>query len=296
MQRRGFTLIELLVVIAIISVLAAMLLPSIDRSLEMARRVRCLDDRRQNHLGLCGYAFDHNGRVPTMIRFWQHGERDLNTVLTGNSYATAPRTDRISVPGWFEAGAMELAYESNSQTKLPLGILAGLQYFGSSDSVMCPAFPKGKAGYNRRWIDEPATWKAATDWSFDTTFWYISFGITQYLFASLPGTGGVINPKLALYGEKHDQPGVSPMLMSCANYTYGTFGTGPTIARSHEQEGMNGAFYDGSARWIDVQEIDPTGARFAAWGTSHMVNDTASNGAPHLLQIWARTTLTLARP
>jgi len=59
----GFTLIELLVVIAIISVLAAMLLPALERSIEMARRIACLNNCRQLVTATFNYAFDNDGTL-----------------------------------------------------------------------------------------------------------------------------------------------------------------------------------------------------------------------------------------
>ena len=46
--RHAFTVVELLVVIAIVSVLAAMLLPTVEVSLEQARRVDCLNRKNSS--------------------------------------------------------------------------------------------------------------------------------------------------------------------------------------------------------------------------------------------------------
>jgi len=63
-HRRSFTLIELLVVVAIISVLAALLLPTLGRAKLMAKRTVAVNNLRQVGLGLAMYRGDFNDHLP----------------------------------------------------------------------------------------------------------------------------------------------------------------------------------------------------------------------------------------
>ncbi len=62
-QRVSFTLIELLVVIAIIAILAALLLPALNRSRERAQASRCMNNLSQLGKVITLYAGDYNHRI-----------------------------------------------------------------------------------------------------------------------------------------------------------------------------------------------------------------------------------------
>ena len=94
-NRHAFTLIELLVVISIIALLLSILMPSLQKVKEQARKVVCGSNLKQLAIVAHTYAGDNNGKFPVRERLWSP-----NYYGIVNQLATAGGTPNASNVAW----------------------------------------------------------------------------------------------------------------------------------------------------------------------------------------------------
>ncbi len=128
-QTFAFTLIELLVVVAVISLLMAILLPTLGRARSLAKRIRCSNNLRQIGVAWQVYLDDYEGK------FFQ------------------ARNGNVNYGGWIgELGAMLQQYMGINMWPRPLNGYANAHLSDEQDSqggklFSCPADRGGLAGY-----------------------------------------------------------------------------------------------------------------------------------------------------
>src|SRR2546426_455962 len=99
-RRGGFTLVELLVVIGIIAVLISILLPTLSKARESAKRTQCLSNLRQIGIYLNIYANTYRQQVPLGFATklgdvqWAKQQNYFVTVKTSAALANPGTTTR----------------------------------------------------------------------------------------------------------------------------------------------------------------------------------------------------------
>lgn len=297
-RHRGFTLIELLVVISVITLLVALLLPALAAAQEGARRSQCLADRRSLAQTLFVWANDFNDRTPTATG----GTATANgyAALQPSEFANWHRSNNnVSSTG---SMATQLATSSNTTDRnvFSMGTMARLGYLTDPRTLYCPsldrpllysAYPTTFSSLATLFMDRlPTNWRTLTSGQenvFGTALngsWTYMGITTYYDVAQRDPTRDTTRTMSKVTFEwirnsyairanhptltninNHNIYGLSPLLVSCANFSPYLLGGGPLsagnpatasgVGQSHKSQGLNVAIIDGSARWVSIDQV-----------------------------------------
>ena len=172
----AFTLVELLVVIAIIGILAALLMPALDRAKLQAKRIQCVNNLSQIGLAFHTFANDHNGKFPMGVSTNDGGSmefvrnsREANGIFYSAFHHFQALADELSTPQIMicpvdtRLPAADFARLQNENVSYfigvdadfsqPASVLAGDRNL-ATNSLETPTILRINAGSQLRWTRE----------------------------------------------------------------------------------------------------------------------------------------------
>lgn len=223
LRLQGFTLIELLVVVTIIAILAALLLPSLQKARETAKVAVCANQLKQIGYAARLYAGDFDDAI---IPWGYQESYSSGTFHTWYSSALA------GIPPGAESGWLAY-YVSGSMTKS----------FGELPISRCPAHVKGSRDPYFP-FEGSYTFNAYVGW------------LTGYA-VNWPRYGRLKNPSAAIYiADSRRNPGTDGwdcfdnVGCCCAGSFYATYPSDFHLFTQRHNDGANFLYFDGHVEWV----------------------------------------------
>ncbi len=223
---RAFTLIELLVVISIIALLISILLPSLSKAREQARKVVCLNNHHQIMVGVQMYADNNNDLMPA--HDWTFRDKNYGG-LYWTTYMRVMWGSSISPDG-------SIAHPTN------LGLLIPEYIPVNSKIIFCPSNKILQTGTGVGWTDIEylpisGWWDAWTHPERNQDWPYL---LSSYDYRNLYWDGEEISGKLY---EASDKSIFADMITNHDPFD----GWSPMAALEHHETGYCVAYGDGRA-------------------------------------------------
>ncbi len=209
----GFTLIELLVVISIVSLLISILLPTLSKARDSARRIRCLSGVRQMALGTIQYTHDNDDWMPIALGYGNGGTAN-DVILQGNNSYFQVLSGGPSYPYSFHK-------------------IWSQEYVKSHDVAHCPAFTLDTSDSKFKWLYADLPGVLGVDITkARMCYWYMGYRPFIYSFkynADIKGQPTVRLGQRWTYGREREiadtvflsdvvnTPGSSPAAMHTSN-------------------------------------------------------------------------------
>jgi prepilin-type N-terminal cleavage/methylation domain-containing protein len=241
MERRAFTLIELLVVIAIIAILAALLMPALDKARRSARRTVCSSNIHQINAILNFYCNDYNTTPPA--------SREMGYEAFGSGTTT------------LAFGILTHRGYCSSQYVLAC---ADTNYLPGSEYQIVSPNPFPPAEWYWGFFRKPNTFPMAgvQTWLYggsEATSIYKSYGyVSSYAYrrgtqqSDYANIAGVYISQQPVKWEK-----LPKAFVACAQQ-WGTQGFGRCTENfTHNREGSNVLFRSGAVKWLTMTQAPP---------------------------------------
>ena len=250
-RKRAFTLVELLVVIGIIAVLVGILLPTLSRAREAAKRSACLSNLRQLGTACFEYSIRYKG-----------GYVPLGYMI----FSSGTHIKLLNTTGFYN--------RSGGSGPIILGYLVEAKLIKDGKAYYCPSET------NPQWMYNYVAGGSLTDpfsdnpWPFaapgagkETRFGYSARPMVGWLMPPpVPGTGAqrfFITRSSTSPGKPADMPKLAPLkskaILADANLS-------PMHLETRHKRGVNVMYANGGAKWVPKEQFFTDGSHYKALG------------------------------